>query len=244
MLARHIIPNAKQQEDLDDLADRIRQAHDDIRRVSANALALALAAGDLLIEAKIHVPPKKWSFWLRKNCFMGRSTARLYVQLAQHRTEIEDEISRFPDLSLRAARRLITAKNPKPSAEKATTETSTAAPAPTVIGPTGAAYDAAPTRCPRRRDHRRQDRPARPDSEVHRRHCRGELLVRVPPPARYAGAAGAGQARRATVNPAGLPRPKAIDCGSVDDAALADVARAVGIDRMLNAAAAAEHATT
>lgn len=41
-----------------------------------------------------------------------------------------------------------------------------------------------------------------------------------------------------------LPRPKAIDWGSVDDAALADVARAVGIDRMLNAAAAAEHATT
>jgi hypothetical protein len=119
-------------QDLDDLAGRIRQAHDRVHRTSAETLTLALAAGDLLVEAKSQVPPKKWGAWLRANCFMGSSTARLYIQLAEHRTEIENEVSRFPDLSLRAARKLI-AKPPKSETKTEKSAAAAPAPAPTLI---------------------------------------------------------------------------------------------------------------
>jgi hypothetical protein len=48
-----------------------------------------------------------WKQWLKNNCFLAVSTAQLYQQLAHHRAEIEDAMERVPELSLRAARRLI-----------------------------------------------------------------------------------------------------------------------------------------
>lgn len=104
MLAPNIIPEAEQQ--LAALAERIRDEHQAVQRAFANALAHALNVGDALIEAKGRVT-MGWGRWLRKNCSMGESTARLFVQLAHHRPVIESEMSRVPGLSLRAARRLI-----------------------------------------------------------------------------------------------------------------------------------------
>jgi hypothetical protein len=79
-----------------------------------------LAVGDALIEAQARVS-SNWKQWLRENCFLSVRTALLYQRLARHRAEIEAEIERAGELSLRAAVRLIAepstrnATPPKPS---------------------------------------------------------------------------------------------------------------------------------
>jgi hypothetical protein len=100
---------------LTELADRIRAADTAVRAAMANALAKALDAGDDLIEAKKRAPAGGWIRWIKNNCGdMPRSTAKLYMRLAKHRTEIEKEREKSPNLSLQAARRLIT----KPKSEQ------------------------------------------------------------------------------------------------------------------------------
>jgi hypothetical protein len=92
---------------LEDLAHQICAAHKAVQEASANALAAALDAGDALIAARDRVS-RNWESWLQQNCpLLALSTARLYVQLAHHRAEIESARKKDPDLSLRAARRLI-----------------------------------------------------------------------------------------------------------------------------------------
>ena len=97
---------------LNQLARRIRDAHQAVRAATANALAAALDAGDALIEAKTRVETD-WEGWVEKNCRFGASTARLYMQLARRREDIEakqqDELLQpnTPPLSVRAARQLI-----------------------------------------------------------------------------------------------------------------------------------------
>jgi hypothetical protein len=110
---------------LSSLAAQIREHNKVIQKASANALALAMDCGDVLAEAKACAPTKGWGKWLRGECFMGASTARLYMQLAEHRAEIEHRIEEFPALSLRAARKLISKPSNKP-------KTAEAKPAPTV----------------------------------------------------------------------------------------------------------------
>jgi hypothetical protein len=95
------------QQDLTALACRIRDAHQAIGGAMRNALRMALDGGDALIEARSLVAADQWGRWLRDNCFLSTRTAQLYVQLAHHRQDIEAEMSRMADLSLRAARRLI-----------------------------------------------------------------------------------------------------------------------------------------
>jgi hypothetical protein len=91
---------------LEDLARRIRDAHRAVRAATANALAAAFEAGEGLIEARACVSGG-WEGWVQANCRFGASTARLYVQLARGRDEIEAKLKENPDFSLRAARRLL-----------------------------------------------------------------------------------------------------------------------------------------
>jgi hypothetical protein len=93
---------------LEEHAAEIRRGLQEIQRAMANALALALAVGKRLNIAKDQVPEGKWGRWLRENCFIGHSTAKLYMRLASHQTIIEDELVMTPELSVRAARRLLT----------------------------------------------------------------------------------------------------------------------------------------
>jgi len=103
---------------LDTLAARIRTALEAARVARSNALDGALDAGDALNMAQSCVS-SGWKRWLRTNCFLSPSTALLYQQLARHRSEIEAEIEEIGELSLRAARRLVTKRKP---AEPETTE--------------------------------------------------------------------------------------------------------------------------
>jgi hypothetical protein len=106
---------------LDQLVRRVRDAHRAVQGLSANALAAALEAGDALIELKAHGVPGNWERWVSAACSLGVSTARLYMQLARHRDEVEAALRENPTVSLRAVRRLIAkpttgspSKPPKP----------------------------------------------------------------------------------------------------------------------------------
>jgi hypothetical protein len=69
-----------------------------------------MAAGDAFIAVQPKVEDRgiNWKKWLRENCFIGSArTAQFYQQLARHRDQIEREIEDAGELSLRAARRLI-----------------------------------------------------------------------------------------------------------------------------------------
>jgi hypothetical protein len=92
-----------------------------VRRVRENVLAAALEAGDALIELKAHGVPGHWERWVSAACRLGVSTARLYMQLARRRDEVETALRENPAVSLRAMRRLLakpitgsSSKPPKP----------------------------------------------------------------------------------------------------------------------------------
>ncbi len=97
---------------VDDLAAIVRHELQQARQAWSNALDHAMKAGDALIAVQPKVAARgiNWKKWLRDNCFVAPSTAELYMQLARHRDQIEAELKRNVELSLRAARRLISAK--------------------------------------------------------------------------------------------------------------------------------------
>src|SRR5262249_48305297 len=104
---------------LDELAERVREAHATAQNIVANALAAIFAAGEALIAARSRVAEGGWQHWLRTHCFLSLSTAKLYIQITEHRGEIEAALEEDPNLSLRAARRLIAKpKNPPESSTK------------------------------------------------------------------------------------------------------------------------------
>jgi hypothetical protein len=92
--------------DADELAAVIRDELSKVQRCWSNALDHAMNVGDALIAAQPKVAAS-WKKWLRQKCFVAVSTAELYMQLARHRDQIEAELQRNAELSLRAARRLI-----------------------------------------------------------------------------------------------------------------------------------------
>jgi Protein of unknown function (DUF3102) len=93
--------------ELNALAAKVRASVRAAQVAACNALHAALDAGDALVTAQEQVPAGEWTRWLRHNCFLSKRTALLYMQLARHRDEIEARLEEIPDLSLRAARRLI-----------------------------------------------------------------------------------------------------------------------------------------
>jgi hypothetical protein len=115
---------------LDDLARQVRAWVAEIRKACLTALDHAMNCGDALNAAQERVSTG-WKKWLRENCRLAVSTAHLYQQLARHREEIEAEISRVPDLSLRAARKLIT----KTTSETTESEAEAASEASTELAP-------------------------------------------------------------------------------------------------------------
>jgi hypothetical protein len=119
-MKRGSIASAQAEPSLDDLARQIRTWVAEIHQACLTALGHAMDCGDALNEAQSRISGGGWKRWLRENCLLGVSTAQLYQQLARHREEIESEILRVPDLSLRAARRLITKA---PTSESTVSET-------------------------------------------------------------------------------------------------------------------------
>src|SRR5262249_23680492 len=129
---------------IDELALRVRAEIQQTEISWLTALAHAMNAGDGLdaLQPKVAALGVPWKRWLRENCYVAESTARLYQQLARNRDQIEAEIQRGTNLSLRAARRLIAkpkeaddagdarepADDPVPPSETAVSESETTKP--------------------------------------------------------------------------------------------------------------------
>jgi hypothetical protein len=97
------------QVDLERLAAVVRDEIEQARMAWRNALRHAMAAGDALtaLQPKVTERGLNWKKWLREYCFVSDRTAQLYQQLARHRDEIEAQLRQGVELSLRAARKLI-----------------------------------------------------------------------------------------------------------------------------------------
>jgi hypothetical protein len=85
---------------LSDLAARIRAAHQAV----GDAMKHAIAAGELLIEAKEQVAHGEWLPWLEKHCELSGRTAQAYMRLARELGKMDPaKAQRVADLSVREA---------------------------------------------------------------------------------------------------------------------------------------------
>jgi Protein of unknown function (DUF3102) len=74
---------------LADLAHRIKEEHGAAAASLGDAVRHAIAAGELLIEAKGQVPHGQWLLWLKDHCSLSERTCQFYMRLAKNRAEIE-----------------------------------------------------------------------------------------------------------------------------------------------------------
>ena len=96
------------------LAGRIRAAHQAASTAAQTALGHALEAGRLLAEAREAVPHGGWGDYVA-SCGIADRTASLYMRLHRHRDRLEDR-QRVADLSVRQAARLLA--EPKAKGER------------------------------------------------------------------------------------------------------------------------------
>src|ERR1700730_11575687 len=90
------------------LAERIKMEQEAPAGALKRSVEHAIAAGDLLIEAKAQVPHGYWLPWLEANCAMSERTAQLYIRIAKSRATIEAQIRNgVADLSLNQAAALL-----------------------------------------------------------------------------------------------------------------------------------------
>src|SRR5437016_6783694 len=83
-----------------DLAARIRAEHEATALSLKRGVEHAIAAGELLLEAKAQVPHGKWLPWLAEHCAMSERAAQLYMRVAKHRTALEAKTQCVADLTL------------------------------------------------------------------------------------------------------------------------------------------------
>src|SRR5437660_94580 len=74
---------------LAELAARIRAEHEATADSLKRSVEHAMAAGDLLLEAKAQLKHGQWLPWLSEHCAMSERTAQLYMQIAKNREAIE-----------------------------------------------------------------------------------------------------------------------------------------------------------
>ena len=88
---------------LDQLAQRIEGEHKAVATALQSALGHAIAAGELLIEAKRQVGHGQWLLWLKANCAVPARTAAHYMALAKSRKGLCDQNGNTLPLSVRQA---------------------------------------------------------------------------------------------------------------------------------------------
>lgn len=88
---------------LADLAARISAEHEAAENAYQCGVEHALQCGALLLEAKEQVPHGQWLPWLQTNCSVSPRSARLYMQLARSRPELESKTATVANLTLRDA---------------------------------------------------------------------------------------------------------------------------------------------
>ena len=79
------------------LTQRFKEFHTGVTIAGRQTLVRALQAGICLLEIKELVPPGHWQVWLRENEVPSR-LARAYMQLAEHKVEVEAKMAAAADL--------------------------------------------------------------------------------------------------------------------------------------------------
>jgi hypothetical protein len=92
---------------LADLATRINAEHRAVAGALKSALAHAIAAGELLWQAREQLPHGEWLPWLKANCSIPERTVRHYLRLTKSREALTDENGNVADLTVREAVKLI-----------------------------------------------------------------------------------------------------------------------------------------
>ena len=89
---------------LTDLAARIVAEHQAVSTALKDSVRHAIAAGELLIEAKGQLKHGQWLPWLKDHCTISERTAQLYMRVAKNREEVEKQIRNgVADLNLNEA---------------------------------------------------------------------------------------------------------------------------------------------
>ena len=105
---RSLSPRPSVQRPLDNrlvLVASIEIEHAEVGQALQSALAHAIAAGELLIEAKRRVQHGEWRPWLEANCSVPARTARHYMALARRRKQLCDQNGNVLPISVHAAMR-------------------------------------------------------------------------------------------------------------------------------------------
>jgi hypothetical protein len=89
------------------LAEQINAAHERCEHEARNALAAAIAAGKLLIDAREKIAHGKWLPWMRGNLKFSERTAQGYMRVARRAGKLESNTQRVADLPLREALRVL-----------------------------------------------------------------------------------------------------------------------------------------
>jgi hypothetical protein len=103
---------------LAELAARIRAEHDGAKGAIKRGVEHAIAAGELLIEAKEKLQHGQWLPWLEEHCGMSERSARRYMRVAKNKDKL-GENGHVSDLSLRGALDTLTTHLPDDEPEAA-----------------------------------------------------------------------------------------------------------------------------
>jgi len=104
---------------LAELATEINDLHRRAESAMRSGLEHALAAGQLLIEAKAQCQHGDWGQWLANSFEGSERTARAYMQLAKRWPEIESKTAEPADLSIDGALKMLAAPS-EPNADRTT----------------------------------------------------------------------------------------------------------------------------
>jgi hypothetical protein len=85
-----------------ELAARIRAEHDSAGAAIKRTIEHAIAAGELLLEAKAQLKHGQWMPWLKDHCGLSDRTARAYMRVAKNKDKLSEN-GNVADLSLRGA---------------------------------------------------------------------------------------------------------------------------------------------
>src|SRR5262249_11779578 len=82
--------------DLTDLATRIQAEHQAATDAMRRGIEHAIAAGELLLQAKAQLSHGQWGKWLRANVQVSWRTARACMQLAELDPEKRQRVADLP----------------------------------------------------------------------------------------------------------------------------------------------------
>lgn len=102
---------------LEDLAQRINQAHEGAIRSARTAIEHAIECGRLLVEAKALVAHGRWMPWLKANTAFSYDTAARWMRYAEHSERLLANFASMQDLTFAQLDRFLAGPKPETAPE-------------------------------------------------------------------------------------------------------------------------------